>query len=50
MQGRAVDVSLPGKSFKSLHQAAKQASLGGVGRYGRSGFVHLDTGPVRQWG
>jgi uncharacterized protein YcbK (DUF882 family) len=23
--------------------------LGGVGFYPRSGFVHLDTGPIRYW-
>ncbi|MDX2368333.1 MAG: DUF882 domain-containing protein, partial [Colwellia sp.] len=23
--------------------------LGGVGYYPRSGFIHVDTGPVRTW-
>jgi uncharacterized protein YcbK (DUF882 family) len=28
---------------------ARALGLGGVGYYPRSGFVHLDTGPVRYW-
>ncbi|NBT42701.1 MAG: DUF882 domain-containing protein, partial [Alphaproteobacteria bacterium] len=25
-------------------------NAGGVGRYSRSNFVHMDCGPVRVWG
>ena len=32
-----------------IAEAAKQCSGGGVGRYYRSGFVHLDCGPIRTW-
>jgi len=50
MQGKAIDVALPGRSLKSLRKAAIGLQAGGVGYYPRSGFVHLDTGRVRSWG
>ncbi|OUR64260.1 hypothetical protein A9Q79_07415 [Methylophaga sp. 42_25_T18] len=50
MQGRAIDIRLPGRQLASLQQAAIQLHAGGVGYYSRSGFIHLDTGRVRSWG
>lgn len=47
--GRAMDISLPGYSSRGLFNAAKSLKLGGTGFYKSSGFVHLDTGPVRDW-
>ena len=49
MRGQAIDVMLPGRSAGQVRRAARQLGLGGVGYYPRSGFVHLDTGPVRHW-
>jgi uncharacterized protein YcbK (DUF882 family) len=49
MQGRAIDVSLTDLAVKDLHKAALKLRRGGVGYYGKSGFVHLDTGRVRSW-
>lgn len=49
MQGRAIDVRLPGCQLKDLRKAALQLKLGGVGYYSKSGFIHMDTGRVRQW-
>ncbi len=49
MQGRAVDVLLPGHDLGSLRRAAVELRRGGVGYYPRSGFIHLDVGPVRYW-
>jgi uncharacterized protein YcbK (DUF882 family) len=49
MQGRAIDVRLPGVALNDLHRAAKDLRLGGVGLYSRSDFIHLDTGRVRYW-
>jgi uncharacterized protein YcbK (DUF882 family) len=49
LQGRAVDVIMPGRSIRSIRDSALRLARGGVGYYPRSGFVHLDTGPVRQW-
>ncbi len=50
MRGMAVDVALPGCSLGNLRRAALGMQRGGVGYYPKSGFVHLDTGRVRQWG
>lgn len=49
MNGNAMDVRFPGVPVFSIRQAAYSLNMGGVGFYPRSGFVHLDTGPVRYW-
>ncbi|WP_455212624.1 DUF882 domain-containing protein [Kaarinaea lacus] len=49
MQGKAIDVRLPGVPLKHLRQAALQLHAGGVGYYPKSNFVHLDTGRPRFW-
>ena len=49
MDGKAIDVRLPGTSLADLRDAAKSLGLGGVGYYPRDQFVHLDTGAVRSW-
>ena len=50
MEGKAVDIRLPGCRLENLHRAALSLRGGGVGYYGRSNFLHLDTGRVRSWG
>jgi len=47
--GNAVDFFLPGVPAQSLEAWARAQKLGGVGYYPDSGFVHMDTGPVRTW-
>lgn len=47
--GRAVDVFLPDRHLGQVRTAALRVGSGGVGYYPRSGFVHLDTGPIRTW-
>lgn len=49
MQGRAIDLRLPGVPLKHLRQVALAMHAGGVGYYPRSDFVHLDTGRPRFW-
>ncbi len=49
MQGKAIDVNLPGRDLNRVHRVAKAFKLGGVGYYPKPGFVHLDTGAVRYW-
>ncbi|HET6467160.1 MAG TPA: DUF882 domain-containing protein [Geminicoccaceae bacterium] len=49
LRAMAIDLKLPGRSLKEVRNAAVQAKLGGVGYYPASGFVHVDTGPVRYW-
>ena len=50
MQGRAIDVRLPGTDTARLAVLARQQQSGGVGFYRVSDFVHVDTGRVRIWG
>jgi uncharacterized protein YcbK (DUF882 family) len=40
---------MPGIATARLREAALRLRLGGVGYYPSSGFVHLDTGRIRQW-
>ena len=49
MQGRAIDIRLPGSELKTLQHAALSLQAGGVGYYPKSNFIHLDTGRVRFW-
>ena len=49
MNGNAMDIRFPGVPVFQVRQAAYSLNMGGVGFYPRSGFVHLDTGPVRYW-
>ena len=46
--GRALDVRFPAKLPDAV-AAARAMKRGGVGWYPHSGFIHLDTGPVRNW-
>jgi uncharacterized protein YcbK (DUF882 family) len=49
MQGKAIDVRMPGVDTRHLYKAALGLRKGGVGLYSRSDFIHLDTGRVRTW-
>ena len=49
LQGKAIDLCLPGRSLQRVHAAAVSLKRGGVGYYPQSGFVHVDTGRVRYW-
>ncbi len=50
MDGKALDLNLPGKDLAQLHAAALSLGAGGVGFYPASDFIHMDTGRVRTWG
>jgi uncharacterized protein YcbK (DUF882 family) len=49
MDGKAIDIRMPGVELTSLLKAAKVLKGGGVGFYGSSNFVHMDVGRVRYW-
>jgi uncharacterized protein YcbK (DUF882 family) len=49
MQGRAIDIRLPGTRLGAIERTALALELGGVGYYPEDDFVHVDTGPVRRW-
>ncbi len=46
--GRALDVTFPAR-LPDAHRSALDLKRGGVGWYPRSHFLHIDTGPVRNW-
>ncbi len=46
--GRALDISL-GSKLAAAMNAARAMQRGGVGWYPNSSFIHIDTGPVRNW-
>ncbi len=48
-KGNAIDFNLPKVKIEALHAWAKDQKIGGVGLYLQSGFIHMDTGPVRYW-
>lgn len=49
MEGKAIDVRLPGVPLADLRDAARSLRAGGVGYYPGEQFVHIDTGRVRTW-
>lgn len=48
LAGRAVDITLDSNLSPAAKYARKMVR-GGVGWYPRSHFIHLDSGPVRNW-
>ena len=48
MYGRALDVRFHSKLPEAM-AIARAMRRGGVGWYPQSGFIHIDTGPVRNW-
>lgn len=48
--GQAADLSIQSRNVDQVFRAARACGAGGVGRYSRSNFVHMDCGPVRTWG
>lgn len=50
IKGMAVDIAMKSRSVSQISRAGEALGAGGVGKYSRSQFVHLDSGPVRNWG
>ncbi len=49
IQGKAIDLRTEDLTTRTIQQVALSLQLGGVGYYGSSNFVHLDTGEIRAW-
>jgi uncharacterized protein YcbK (DUF882 family) len=49
MDGKAIDLRIPGWASDAVRRVAMELRMGGVGYYPRSNFVHVDVGPVRYW-
>ena len=50
MEGQAADLRLSTRSVGQMARAAQACKSGGVGKYSRANFVHMDCGEVRTWG
>ena len=50
IEGKAADLRLKSRSVSQIFNAAKACHAGGVGKYSRSNFVHIDCGDIRTWG
>lgn len=51
LEARAVDFRVHGHNVRAVARAAQQVGQrGGIGRYSRSDFVHIDDGRRRIWG
>jgi uncharacterized protein YcbK (DUF882 family) len=49
LQGKALDIRLPGCNLSVLRRAAMELKEGGVGYYPGPDFVHIDVGRIRYW-
>jgi uncharacterized protein YcbK (DUF882 family) len=49
IEANALDLRVPGIPAAQLRYAALSLGAGGVGYYPKGQFVHVDTGPVREW-
>ena len=49
MQGKAIDIAIPGVGLDKLRRVALNLKYGGVGYYPGPGFVHIDSGSFRTW-
>jgi uncharacterized protein YcbK (DUF882 family) len=49
MDGKAIDLRIPGWDSHAVRRVAMELRRGGVGYYPSSNFVHVDVGPVRYW-
>ncbi len=50
LKGEAADLRLNSRTVNQMARAATALGAGGVGRYSRSNFVHMDCGQTRSWG
>lgn len=48
LYGRAIDITFDSRLEEAM-RAARAMRRGGVGWYPRSHFIHIDSGPVRNW-
>jgi hypothetical protein len=50
MDGTAFDIAMANHDPVAFEAAAREVGFRGFGFYLRSGFIHVDLGPTRQWG
>lgn len=47
--GKAADIHIQNLTLEQSRALALTLQAGGVGYYPKSGFIHVDVGPIRQW-
>ena len=50
MDGTAFDIAMSNHDPVAFEAVAREVGFLGFGFYPRSGFIHIDLGPARQWG
>ena len=50
MDGAAFDIAMSNHDPVVFEAAARAVGFLGIGLYPRSGFIHVDLGPAREWG
>jgi zinc D-Ala-D-Ala carboxypeptidase len=50
LHGAAFDIDMANHNPSAFEAAAREVGFLGFGFYPRSSFMHIDLGPVRQWG
>lgn len=50
LDGAAFDIAMTNHDPVAFEAAAREVGFLGFGFYPRSGFIHVDLGPARQWG
>ena len=50
LDGAAFDIAMANHDPEAFEAAARAAGFSGFVFYPRSGFMHIDTGPAREWG
>ena len=50
LDGTAFDIAMANHDPAAFEEAARAVGFKGFGFYPRSGFMHIDLGPARQWG
>ena len=50
LDGAAFDIAMANHDPAAFEAAAREVGFLGFGFYPRSGFIHVDLGPARQWG
>ncbi len=49
MKAMAADIAIKGYNSRQLQRIALNLNAGGVGIYRGGNYIHVDSGPVRQW-
>ena len=49
-RGMAADITMKTRTPRQIAYAAMALKAGGVGKYTRAKFTHVDCGPLRDWG